>query len=111
LRRVLLSVLTALLVASAQAVAACNSCSTDEQIPELPDSCLQQVELIVANSVAYPPTPENLKKVLPFVRQANEAAYRCKNYDVAVGKDLTVIVDRNTGYVYLTHYVFQPEER
>ena len=90
---------------------ACDSCSTGEQIKELPPTCLSEVELIVENSVAYPPNPENLKKVLPFVRQANRAAYRCSHYDIAVGKDLTVIVDRDTGTIYLTRYIFQPEER
>ena len=91
------------------ALAQCNSCNISDEIETLPQTCLSQVELIVENSVAYPPNPENLKKVLPFVRKANKAAYRCSHYDIAVGKDLTVIVDRDTGVIYLTHYVFQPE--
>ena len=46
---------------------------------------------------------------MPFVRRANKHFYKCGRYDVAVGDDVTVVVDRETGTVYVTRYVYRPE--
>lgn len=87
----------------------CSQCDSDDSLfVNLPQTCLNEITLIIENSNAY--GPRDLKRILPFIRKANKHFYRCGNYDVATGDDITVIVDRETGIIYLTRYVYKPEE-
>jgi hypothetical protein len=87
----------------------CPQCQTDNgtDFVQLPPSCVAEVRLVIENSNAY--GPQDLKRILPYVEQANRHFYRCENYDIAVGDDITVVVDRDTGVIYLTRYVFSPQ--
>jgi hypothetical protein len=88
----------------------CSDCGGAPEERELPyPSCLEEVELIIHNSLAY--GPEDLKKILPFVNRASEAFYRCGKFEIATGNGITVIVDSREGVVYLTRYPFTPQER
>ncbi|ADU97715.1 hypothetical protein Theam_1759 (plasmid) [Thermovibrio ammonificans HB-1] len=98
------------LVIAGSSYGACNSCGQEPHYRELPyPTCLSQVELIIQNSYAY--GPQDIRRILPFVEQANRAFYRCGRFKIATGEDITVIVDSEKGIVYLTRYPFSPEER
>ena len=91
------------------AKAECPSCGDSPDFKKLPQSCTSQVELVIQNSLAY--GPQDLKKILAFVNRANKRFYRCSKYEIAVGDDITVIVDTERGIIYLTRYIFRPEEK
>ena len=97
----LLSVLTA---------RACPLCGGEEpKFKNLPyPACSSEVELVKQNSNAY--GPEDIRRILPFIRQANKKFYKCGKFEIAVGKDITVIIDTESGIIYLTRFVFEPEE-
>ena len=102
----ILGLLAALTVS---AYGACPTCGQEPTFRNLPyPACLPQVELVVENSNAY--GPQDLRRILPFINQANREFYRCGRYEIAVGKEITVIVDTEKGTVYLTRFIFRPEE-